>query len=587
MSSLLFDSYLNSAISDNKSDDIDLQKALDMSDMIRSQNVTDQQAKSSVLRTLRQYPAFNSNNKHKVYKLWQIIQILMMNSGLTFIKHFFYNLDFLKLLQQHISTVEEKRLTGQLEDYKDLRDCVWKIFLDLKIYGSGKPIPPFTNINRILEPLEDKNCYPPKYLVDDQDSFEDLCKKFDAKTPGEWIESEFCLICNSQFGIFNRKHHCRNCGGVFCNDHSSHFIQLLDLGITERVRVCDDCYKIYTDKGSGGKKRSKSKHSKKSSNTNEEFDEDLKKAIELSLKESQEMERKQNMPPQIDTADREFQTDDEIELPEEYRNEDGEFKKAIEVSIREDKRRERDAKRESNRLQESQVETSVSPQPEHIPSPQNNSTPEIDIDSLVKKMQGETKINQSASVEDAFSKAQRLKELIEKETNELERKYQMLQNLNQQVKNPPAYTSPSESNKYEAKENIHKAEVPEREEEIEENPYYKYYNQPVPKLAKSPVPSYVSPEPVAAKNTTTAEKRKSVLEQLTGLSFEEANLLESTEDHPESIPVKEEDREGGNNEKHINNVNFPTVPFVKPPVKNEELQENELEEEEAPMLIDF
>ena len=604
MSSSIFDSLLNTVVYDNILADVDLQKALDMSDMIRSQAVTNQQAKASILKTIRQYPAFNSNNKNKVLKLWQTLQIIMMNSGLNFIKNFFYNLEFLKLLQQHISTVEEKRLTGQLEDYKDLRECLWKIYLDLKVYGNGKPIPPFTNINRILEPLEDKNCYPPSYLVDAQDSFDDLCKKLDAKTPGEWIESEYCLICNNQFGIFNRKHHCRNCGGVFCNDHSSHFIQLLDLGITERVRVCDDCYKMYTDKrtggsGSGGKKKHKSKKNKRASYVDEQsFDEDLRKAIELSLKESEEMKERQNMKPANLDEEREFQTDDEIELPEEYANEDEEFKKAIEMSIREDKRRERNARREERR-QNTQIEKSVTPEPEPETSqqPQSNQQLEVNIADLVKKMQEKDNTEQNISVEDSLLKAQRLKELIDKETNELELKYQMLQNLNKQVNNNTInYNTPLETKIHNIKNNIpeieqpvkHKeVEIEEEEEEEEENPYAKYYQQPVPKIKKATPPKYVSPEPVVPKNTPAVEKRKSVLEQLNGLSFEES--MPPEEDEEEQSEQEEEIEQNKNtNEKHINNVDFPTVPFVKPPV-NKEISEDELEEEEeeAPMLIEF
>ncbi|XBW34604.1 hypothetical protein QEN19_000170 [Hanseniaspora menglaensis] len=597
MSSYLFDSFLNTAIHDNGTSDIDLQKALDMSDMIRSQSITTQQAKTSLLQSIKQYSAFNSNNKNKVHKLWQIVHILMMNSGLTFIRQFFFNLEFLKVLQQHISTVEEKRLTGQLNDYKNLRDCLWKIYLDLKVYSSEKPMPPFTNINRILEPLEDKNCYPPQYLIDVQDSYESLCKKFDARTPGEWIESEFCLICNDKFGIFNRKHHCRNCGGVFCNEHSSHFIQLLDLGITEKVRVCDDCYKTYTDKRSGDGKRNKTKKHSKAVNVDEySYDEDLKKAIELSLKESQEIKQKKHNPVITSFGEIEFHTDDEIELPEEYANEDEEFRKAIELSIKEDKRRERDAKRQATIKQQIEIERSISPNPELTQEAQENHQLDVNIADLVKKMQNKEINNPSSTllVDDSIQKAQRLKELIEKETNELERKYQMLQTLNQQVNtNTINYNTSLETKIHEINKDVAQVKPSQTvaelsEEEEEENPYAKYYQQPVPKLAKATVPKYVSQEPAAPKKRIIdVEKRKSVLEQLNGLSFEEstAPFDESADGESESVPENIGNKIE-NDETHINNVNFPTVPFVKPPVKDEEA-EHEFEKEGSPMLIEF
>lgn len=54
-----------------------------------------------------------------------------------------------------------------------------------------------------------------------------------------------CLKCGSAFGVFNRKHHCRACGRVFCHSCSSHTITLEKLVRfygKEPVRVCDTCF---------------------------------------------------------------------------------------------------------------------------------------------------------------------------------------------------------------------------------------------------------------------------------------------------------------------------------------------------------
>ena len=42
--------------------------------------------------------------------------------------------------------------------------------------------------------------------------------------------------------IGTRQHHCRKCGGVYCNSCSSKKYPLLEAGFTEPVRVCDKCY---------------------------------------------------------------------------------------------------------------------------------------------------------------------------------------------------------------------------------------------------------------------------------------------------------------------------------------------------------
>jgi len=50
-----------------------------------------------------------------------------------------------------------------------------------------------------------------------------------------------CRICGRGFNVFNRKHHCRACGRVFCGPCTSNKSQLLRLGYKNPVRVCDIC----------------------------------------------------------------------------------------------------------------------------------------------------------------------------------------------------------------------------------------------------------------------------------------------------------------------------------------------------------
>ncbi|KAL9269128.1 1-phosphatidylinositol-3-phosphate 5-kinase FAB1B-like protein [Drosera capensis] len=58
-----------------------------------------------------------------------------------------------------------------------------------------------------------------------------------------------CYECDLQFTIFNRKHHCRHCGRIFCSNCTSNFIPAPsdESGTfqyeSDRIRVCNFCFK--------------------------------------------------------------------------------------------------------------------------------------------------------------------------------------------------------------------------------------------------------------------------------------------------------------------------------------------------------
>ena len=59
-----------------------------------------------------------------------------------------------------------------------------------------------------------------------------------------WRDSKTCNVCRDEFTLlFKRKHHCRACGGVFCDECSSSRVRLpAHFGYGQhKQRVCDLC----------------------------------------------------------------------------------------------------------------------------------------------------------------------------------------------------------------------------------------------------------------------------------------------------------------------------------------------------------
>ncbi|KAL0904162.1 hypothetical protein M5K25_026236 [Dendrobium thyrsiflorum] len=66
-----------------------------------------------------------------------------------------------------------------------------------------------------------------------------------------WVPDEAvgkCISCGIHFGAFVRRHHCRNCGDIFCDKCSQGRIALTADEQAQPVRVCDKCMEEVTQR---------------------------------------------------------------------------------------------------------------------------------------------------------------------------------------------------------------------------------------------------------------------------------------------------------------------------------------------------
>jgi len=75
--------------------------------------------------------------------------------------------------------------------------------------------------------------------------------KEEVTVPGAWEKDSTatnCKICVKEFNLARRKHHCRNCGGIFCDACSDNKMKLPSSA--KPIRVCDNCYTVLLDRQS-------------------------------------------------------------------------------------------------------------------------------------------------------------------------------------------------------------------------------------------------------------------------------------------------------------------------------------------------
>ncbi|RKF55455.1 Vacuolar protein sorting-associated protein 27 [Erysiphe neolycopersici] len=208
--------------------------------------------------------------------------------------------------------------------------------------------------------------------------------------PPDWTDSDVCMRCRAAFTFTNRKHHCRNCGNVFDHQCSSKTLPLPHLGITQPVRVDDECYFKLTSKSTKGyslakerspttskphQHRSHSLMQPRSARVDDVFDEDFKKALAMSLEEVKgHSETKSFEQMNLGFESTKF-NDQSKRQPSRFSTdeEDEDLKAAIEASLMdmEDQKKKHLTKiKEGSHTLGSQIErTFIQPNKEHVLTP--------------------------------------------------------------------------------------------------------------------------------------------------------------------------------------------------------------------------
>ncbi|KAI7908204.1 uncharacterized protein BX663DRAFT_528698 [Cokeromyces recurvatus] len=284
---------------------VDLALHLEISDHIRSKKVTAKDA----MRSLKQ--RLHHKNPNVILATLSLVDTCVKNSGPAFVKEVATR-DFMEEMTHFLRIP-----TGCNHDVKE------KVLYLIQVWGiASKGNSSLSYIFGTYQLLRAEGYrFPPVTEKIDPILLET------AVAP-DWTDSDCCERCRTAFTLTNRKHHCRHCGQTFCQQCSSKSLPLPHLGMNDIVRVCDGCYikvklakvadKVTVPKLLGISKPASIsssltpnytpsiKHKFDSNNpatsnsisntinnsVDKQFEDDLKKAIELSLKESEQPQKK-------------------------------------------------------------------------------------------------------------------------------------------------------------------------------------------------------------------------------------------------------------------------------------------------------